>query len=177
MVAVAGAAVVVLLSMGRHVWCECGSPVPWAWDVWSRHNSQHVIDPYAFTHVLHGVAFFGALWLVAGKRVSVVWRAAITAALESAWEILENSPIVIERYRAATISLDYFGDSIVNSVADVGACLFGFWIASKLPWKLSIALFVVTEVVLLFWVRDSLLMNILQLVYPIEAVKTWQMSP
>ena len=106
-----------------------------------------------------------------GAKVGVA-----TAVLESGWEILENSPIVINRYRAATISLDYFGDSIVNSMADVGAWLCGFWIASKLPWRVSVILFVVTELVLLMWVRDSLLLNILQLVYPIEAVKTWQMG-
>ena len=169
-------ATAVLLSMGRRVWCECGSPVPWAWDVWSKHNSQHLIDPYAFTHVLHGVAFYAILWLALGRRLPPVWRAAITASLESSWEILENSPLIIERYRAATISLDYFGDSVVNSIADVGACLLGFWIAWKLPWRVSLALFVVTEIVLLLWVRDSLLMNILQLVYPIEAVKNWQMG-
>ena len=176
MVAVVAVATVVLLSMGRHLWCTCGSPIPWAWNVWSQHNSQHVIDPYAFTHMLHGVAFYAILWLVAGNRVPVIWRGTMAAALESAWEILENSPIIIERYRAATISLDYFGDSVINSIADVGACLFGFWIAFKLPWKVSVALFVVTEAVLLLWVRDSLLMNILQLVYPIEAVKNWQMG-
>ena len=169
-------ATAVLLSMGRRVWCECGSPVPWAWDVWSKHNSQHLIDPYAFTHILHGVAFYAILWLALGRRLPPVWRAAITASLESSWEILENSPLIIERYRAATISLDYFGDSVVNSIADVGACLLGFWIAWKLPWRVSLALFVVTEIVLLLWVRDSLLMNILQLVYPIEAVKNWQMG-
>lgn len=176
MVLVVSAAALVLLSMGRRVWCECGSSMPWSWDVWSTHNSQHLLDPYAFTHVLHGVAFYAGLWLVAGRRVPPVWRASITAALESGWEILENSPVIIERYRAATISLDYFGDSVVNSVTDVGACLLGFWIAFRLPWRASLFLFAVTEVVLLLWVRDSLLVNILQLVYPIEAVKTWQMS-
>ena len=132
MVAVVAIATVVLLSMGRHLWCTCGSPVPWAWDVWSKHNSQHVVDPYAFTHMLHGVAFYAILWLVAGNRVPVIWRGTMAAALESAWEILENSPIIIERYRAATISLDYFGDSVINSIADVGACLFGA--SSSLGW-------------------------------------------
>ena len=170
------AAGATLLSMGRVLWCKCGSAVPWSWNVWSMHNSQHVLDPYAFTHVLHGVGFFAILWLALGRRVQPIWRMAITAALESGWEILENSPIVIERYRTTTMSLDYMGDSVVNSMADVGACLFGFWLASKLPWKVSVAFFVVTEVVLLLWVRDSLLVNILQLVWPIEAIKTWQMG-
>lgn len=162
--------------MGRAPWCGCASPVPWAWDVWSKHNSQHILDPYSFTHVLHGLAFFGGLWLVAGKRLPIAWRAAATAMLESAWEILENSPIVIERYRAATISLDYFGDSVVNSLADVAFCLLGFWIAAKLPWRVTFVAFFLTELVLLWWVRDSLLLNILQLVWPLESVKQWQMS-
>ena len=170
------AAGATLTAMGRTLWCRCGSAVPWSWDVWSAHNSQHLLDPYSFTHVLHGLAFFAALWLIAGERVPLVWRAALTAVLESGWEILENSPIVIERYRTTTMSLDYFGDSVVNALADVAACLFGFWVASKLPWKVSVAIFVVTEVVLLLWVRDSLLVNILQLVYPLEAIKTWQME-
>lgn len=162
--------------MGRAPWCSCGSPVPWSWDVWSTHNSQHVLDPYAFTHVLHGLAFFGGLWVLAGTRVPIAWRGAAAAMLESGWEILENSPIVIERYRAATISLDYFGDSVANSMADVACCLLGFWIASKLPWKVTLAVFFVTESVLLWWVHDSLLLNILQLVWPLESVKQWQMS-
>lgn len=176
----AGVAVVVaaalLLSMGRHTWCDCRSVIPWSWDVWSKHNSQHILDPYSFTHVLHGLAFFAGLWVLAGSRLSIAWRCAATAVLESAWEILENSPIVIERYRAATISLDYFGDSVVNSIADVACCLLGFWIASKLPWRVTLAAFFVTEAMLLWWVHDSLLLNILQLVWPLEAVKQWQMS-
>lgn len=178
---VAGGATVLLAAfalalMGRHLWCGCASAVPWSFDVWSKHNSQHLLDPYSFTHVLHGLAFFAALWLTAGTRLPLAWRAAATAMLESAWEILENSPTVIERYRAQTISLDYFGDSIVNSLADVGFCLLGFWIASKLPWRVTFVAFFVTEAVLLWWVRDSLLLNILQLVWPLEAVKQWQMG-
>ena len=166
----------VLLAMGRAIWCSCGSAIPWSWDVWSKHNSQHLIDPYGFTHVLHGLGFYAITWLALGNRSSIAWRGAITAILESGWEILENSPIVINRYRATTISLDYFGDSVVNSLADVGCCLLGFWIASKLPWRVTLVAFFVTEALLLWWVRDSLLMNILQLVYPLESIKQWQMS-
>lgn len=175
------AAALTLTAMGRALWCSCGSAIPWSWDVWSKHNSQHVIDPYSFTHVLHGLGFYAITWLAFGGRLfpfqlSIAWRGAITAVLESGWEILENSPIVIDRYRAATISLDYFGDSVVNSVADIGCCLLGFWIASKLPWRVTLVAFFVTEAILLGWVRDSLLMNILQLVYPLESIKQWQMG-
>src|SRR5207253_1314880 len=132
--------------------------------------------PYSFTHVLHGFAFYLLTWVVLGKRLPVAWRGAMTAMLESGWEILENSPIVINRYRAETISLDYFGDSVVNSMSDVGCCLLGFWIASKLPWRVTLIAFFVTEAILLAWVHDSLLLNILQLVWPIDAVKHWQMG-
>lgn len=168
------AAAGVLLALGRTPWCACGSAVPWSWDVWSRHNSQHLLDPYTFTHVLHGLGFFALTWLLLGRRVPLAWRAVITAGLESAWEVLENSPAVIERYRAETMSLDYFGDSVANSASDAGACLFGFWIASRLPWKWSVALFIATELVLLAWVRDSLVVNVIQLVWPIAAIKAWQ---
>ena len=166
----------ILLAMGRTPWCACGSAVPWAWDVWTRHNSQHAIDPYWFTHVLHGLAFYGGLWLVA-RRVAVAWRGVIAIVLESAWEVLENTDAIIERYRAVTMSLDYFGDSVVNSAFDILACALGFWIAARLRPRWSVALFVAVELVLLFWVRDGLLINIIMLLYPIDALKQWQTPP
>ncbi len=164
----------VLLAMGRTPWCGCGSPVPWSWVVMSRHNSQHLLDPYTFTHMLHGVAFFAALRLLPAK-VSVGWRAVMAAALEGAWEILENTEMVIARYRAETVSLDYVGDSVANSVADIAACLLGFWIASRLPWRWSLGLFVAVEIVLLLWIKDSLIVNVIMLIHPVEAIKRWQM--
>ena len=164
----------VLLWMGRTPWCACGSPVPWSWVVMSRHASQHLLDPYSFTHMLHGVAFFGLLWFLPAK-VGVGWRAVMAATLEGAWEILENTPMVIERYRAETVSLDYVGDSVANSMSDIAACLLGFWIASRLPWRWSVGLFVAVEVVLLLWIKDSLIVNVIMLIHPIEAIKRWQM--
>ncbi|HIK91160.1 MAG TPA: DUF2585 family protein, partial [Planctomycetes bacterium] len=109
---------VVLHLSGRVFWCQCGTCVPWSWDIWSQHNSQHLVDPYFFTHVLHGIALYGLLhWLWKSAPVSKRFWASIL--LEAGWEILENSPLIIERYREATISLDYYGDSIANSLFDI----------------------------------------------------------
>jgi len=165
----------VLWMLGRTLWCGCGQPVPWSWQVESRHNSQHLIDPYTFTHLLHGVVFFAVLSPLAG-RVSGPTRWLIATVIEAAWEVLENTPLIIERYRAATISLDYYGDSIANSVFDVIACLVGYAITSRLRWYSSAALFVLVEAVLLVTIRDSLLLNVIMLVAPSETILQWQSS-
>ena len=166
-------AVVALRSMGRVWWCQQGDYLPWAFDVWSAHNSQHLLDPYTFTHVLHGVFFYGLMRLVLGKRWKG-WRLAATVVLESAWEVAENTTAVIEKYRESTISLDYNGDSIFNSLADVGACVTGYFITASIPVAGSVAFFLITELVLMAWIRDSLILNVIMLTFPIEAIKTWQ---
>jgi len=168
-------AMVVLNIEGRVWWCQAGDLVPWSWDIWSTHNSQHLLDPYSFTHVLHGVLEFWIIGLIF-RRMPLAWRLLIAVTVESSWEIAENSSYVIQRYREATISLDYFGDSIINSMSDIFCCASGFVIAYKLGFWRSLALFIVTETILIFWIHDSLLINILMLVYPIEAVKHWQMG-
>ncbi|HQX54969.1 MAG TPA: DUF2585 family protein [Pyrinomonadaceae bacterium] len=170
-------AVVVILQMqGRVWWCQAGDMVPWAWNIWSTHNSQHIIDPYSFTHVLHGVIEF---WLIGFvfRRMPIVWRLALAIFIESSWEVAENSTMVIERYRAATISLDYFGDSIINSIADIACCATGFVIAYKLKFWRSLLLFLTTEALLIVFIKDSLVINIIMLLFPIDAIKNWQMSP
>ncbi len=136
-------------------------------------TSQHLLDPYSFTHFLHGVAF---CWLImlAGKKLSHLWQLACAVALESGWEILENSEFIIRRYREATIALGYNGDSIINSLSDIFVCSLGFIVAKKLGFKKSLALFVVVELFLLFWIRDNLIMNVIMLIYPVEAIKAWQ---
>ncbi len=169
---VIAAMVILLRSMGRSWWCKCGVPIPWSWDIWSSHASQHLIDPYFFSHVLHGVIFFRVLHWVKPIPTTAKWI--VAALVEAGWEILENSPLIIERYRESTISLDYFGDSIANSIFDVVACLIGFGIASKVRWTTSIAFFIAVEVVLLITIRDSLVLNIIMLISPIEAILTWQ---
>ncbi len=169
------AAVVILQIQGRVWWCQAGDLAPWSWDIWSTHNSQHIIDPYSFTHVLHGVLEFWLIGLVF-RRMPIVWRLALAVFIESSWEVAENSAAVIERYRSATISLDYFGDSIINSIADIACCSMGFLIAHKLRFWRSFALFVVTEILLIIFIRDSLIINIIMLLFPVEAIKTWQMG-
>ncbi len=168
------AAVVVLKVEGRVWWCPAGDLWPWSWDIWSQHNSQHLVDPYSFTHMLHGVLAFWFMSLVF-RRVPLSWLLFIAVLLESLWEITENSTFVIERYRAATISLDYFGDSIVNSISDILFCAIGFIVAYKLRFWRSLALFIATEMILIFTIHDSLIINIIMLIYPIEAIKQWQM--
>jgi hypothetical protein len=166
-------AVITLNLQGRVWWCEAGDYVPWSWQIWSRHNSQHIIDPYTFTHILHGVAEFWIISLIF-RKVPLAWRLAIAVGIEGTWEVVENTNMVIQRYREATISLDYYGDSIINSISDMTACATGFLIAYKIRFWRSLVLFAVTEIILILCIRDSLLINILMLFYPIEAVKAWQ---
>ena len=170
------AAVIVLrgVAMGRVWWCAGGDLYPWAWDIWSRHCSQHLIDPYAISHMQHGIGLYLLLVAFAGRRLprtGLVWSVAL---VEAAWEIVENTNWMIQRYRTTTISLDYSGDSILNSLGDYMACMVGVLIAERLPWRLALTLFFVLELVSLCWIRDSLLLNILMLICPIDAVRQWQ---
>lgn len=168
-------AAITLKFQGRVWWCEAGDYTPWSWEIWSRHNSQHLIDPYTFTHILHGVAEFWIISLIF-RKVPLAWRLAIAVGIEGTWEVVENTNTVIQRYREATISLDYYGDSIINSISDMTACATGFLIAYKIRFWRSLLLFLLTEIILILWIRDSLLINILMLFYPIEALKVWQAS-
>ena len=166
-------AVVSLRFLGRVWWCAQGDAAPWSWEVWSPHNSQHVIDPYTFTHILHGVLFFWITSLLF-RKMPLAWRLLIAISVESAWEVAENTNAVIQRYREATISLDYYGDSIINSLGDILSFAVGFWLAYKIRFWLSLAFFVLMEIILLLWIRDSLILNIIMLLYPLEAIKHWQ---
>lgn len=173
--------IVVLLTIfilhweGRIWWCKWDSPyLLWSSDAWSKHSSQHLFDPYSFTHVLHGLLYYAGLRLLFRKHLSFAWLLLIAVFLESAWEILENSSAIIERYRHATASLDYFGDSVANSFGDILSCAVGFFLARRLGFRLSVALFAVIEIVLILTIRDSLLINIIMLIHPIEWIKTWQ---
>ena len=173
--AVAALTVIVLRWMGRSWWCHCGNPIPWSGDIWSEHNSQHGFDPYSWTHLLHGVLLCGATrWLL--PNLSAHRRFRLVVVLEACWEILENSPIIIERYREATISLDYFGDSIANSLADILMCAIGFALATRIRWWWSALVVIAVELWLLATIRDCLALNILMLIYPLESIKQWQVS-
>jgi len=140
------------------------------------HNSQHLIDPYSFTHLLHGIALYGIVWLLLGSKTTPATRAVMVIATEAVWEVFENTSFVIERYREATISLDYYGDSVLNSLADIVACVGGVVVAMTVPIWASTTVFIVVEVALLIWIRDSFLLNILMLALPLDAIKDWQMG-
>jgi len=147
--AVLAAAVVQLRRQGRIWWCALGDANPWSSDVNGPHNSQHLFDPYTFTHVLHGVAFCGIVaWVF--PRLPMLWKLCIT------------------------IAVGYQGDSVVNSLGDILSCGIGFWIAWRLGFWRSVIFFLVTEGILLLWIRDDLLLNVVMLIYPIQAIKAWQ---
>ena len=163
------------LMMGREPMCTCGFISLWHGPVDSQ-NSQQISDWYTFTHVLHGIGFYALLFLV-GRRLPVPVRLLIAVFLEGAWEIAENSPFIIDRYRTATVSLDYYGDSIVNSVSDVVAMMLGFWMARRFPVWVTAAFVVAVEILLAVIIRDNLTLNIIMLVHPIDAIKQWQLGP
>ena len=161
--------------MGRKPWGISGKAGLWSGDIWSSHNSQFFWDPYTFTHVTHGVLFFAILAL-AFKAVPAQTRLLMTVALESAWEILENTNMIIERYRAETVSLNYYGDSIVNSMGDILACIVGFLLASRLPKRITVMITIALELLLLVWTRDNLALNIVMLVHPSQVIRAWQLG-
>jgi Protein of unknown function (DUF2585) len=164
---------IVLLVMGRVPVCTCGSIKFWHGVVKSSENSQHIADWYTFSHILHGYLFYALLWWLA-PNWSIAQRLAAAVAIEAGWEILENSPLIIERYRAATISLDYYGDSILNSLSDIAAMVIGFALAAVLPVGVTVALAVVSEAGMAYVIRDNLALNVIMLIHPLDAVRAWQ---
>jgi hypothetical protein len=174
-IVIIAAAALIQFANGRLPLCKCGYLRLWHGIVFSSENSQHLTDWYTPSHVLHGLGFYFLLWLVA-RRLDVRMRFVVSVALEAAWEVAENMPFIIDRYRAATISLDYYGDSIVNSMADILAMMLGFSLARKAPVWVSVVLFVTVEVGLALMIRDNLTLNILMLINPFDALKRWQLG-
>jgi hypothetical protein len=169
------AATALLLRLEGRLWlCACGSIQLWSGQICSANNSQHFLDPYSFTHVLHGFLFF---WLIAWllSRFRANWQLALAIAVEAGWEVFENTNFIIDRYRSETAALGYNGDTVINSFGDILCCLIGFIVARRLGLRRSLVVFAVLELVLIVWIKDSLLLEILMLVVPIDAVRAWQM--
>ena len=173
--AITAAAIFVIRLEGRVWFCDCGQLRFVIARAYSKHTSQHLSDPYTLTHLLHGLIFYWALiWLV--PRGSWQTRMVLSTAIEALWEIVENSAFVINRYREATAALGYMGDSVVNACGDILACVIGFALAGRIGLRWSIVLFVAIEIGLLITIRDSLLMNVVMLFFPLESLKQWQLN-
>jgi hypothetical protein len=166
-------AAAILLAMGRHPICTCGTVELWVGQRDSAKTSQMLADWYSFSHVIHGMLFYAALWLVA-RRWPVEWRFLTALLIEIGWELVENTPFTIDRYRTATAALGYSGDSVINSVSDILMMCLGFLIARKLPVWATIGLLLLFELIPLYMIRDNLALNVWMLLWPDKALAAWQ---
>jgi hypothetical protein len=161
------------LAMGRNLICTCGQIDLWVGERDSLKTSQMLADWYSLSHIVHGLLFYAALWLVA-RRMPIEWRFLAALFIEATWEVVENTPFVIDRYRTATAALGYSGDSVLNSLSDILMMCLGFLAARKLPVWASIVLVIVLEIVPLFVIRDNLTLNVWMLLAPSDALRAWQ---
>jgi hypothetical protein len=171
-VIVAGQAL-VLLAFGLPAICKCGYVALWHGNPSGPETSQHLMDWYTYTHVIHGFGFYLLLWLIA-PRMSFGLRLAIATGLEAGWEVIENTSFIMERYRQSALARGYFGDSIVNSVSDTLAAMLGFVLARQLPIWSTVALAIVMELFAAYMIHDNLTLNIIQLIHPNGVVSLWQ---
>lgn len=168
-------AALALLLLGRTPFGPTGRIGLWSGETQSQFNSQRLFDAYSFTHILHGLGFYLLFWFFR-KRLSLENRFVLTILLESAWEVLENTDLIINRYRAETLSLHYYGDSVINSVSDILVAAVGYFLAARLPVRASVALLLLVEGSLILLIRDSLFLNALLLICPIPAIRHWQLG-
>jgi hypothetical protein len=164
----------LLAWMGHVVICKCGYIKLWHASRTDSETSQHLTDWYTYSHILHGIILYWLIGLLAQGRLSVAARLVIATSFEAAWEVFENTPFIINRYRSVTIARDYFGDSIVNSLADMTAMILGFLLAARLPAWVTVALLIGVEVILLVLIRDNLILNIIMLIHPMDWLRAWQ---
>ena len=167
--------IAILLSLGRSLWCSCGQWLPVVLSPASSHTSQHLFDPFTLTHFSHGLIFWMVLSRL-GRSLPLTTQFVIAVGLECVWEVVENTPFVIDRYRTATAALGYEGDSIANSLMDIAACAAGFVAAKRMGLVGTLSVFALIELFLLITIRDSLALNVIMLIYPIEWIRQWQLG-
>jgi hypothetical protein len=163
----------LLYLMGRPMICTCGSIDLWVGEPNSSRTSQMLADWYSPSHIVHGFLFFAGLWLVF-RRWPLERRFLVALAIEAAWEIVENTPMIINRYREETAALGYTGDSVLNSMSDIAMMIAGFVLARRLPVWASVAIVLALELVPLVFIRDNLTLNVWMLLAPNDAIKAWQ---
>lgn len=163
------------LAVNNQVWWSSANAAIWSSEIWSRSNSQHPLDPYTLTHMMHGVLCFWITSLLA-KKLPLSRQFFLAVLFACAWELLENSPLFIERFRVVTAASEYVGDALVNSMTDIAACSLGFYLASKCRYGVSIAIFCLIEIATAVWVRDNMALNVLMIVFPVDSVRSWQIG-
>jgi hypothetical protein len=168
-------AAAILLAMGRNPICACGTIDLWVGERDSSRTSQMLLDWYSLSHIVHGLLFYAALWFVA-RRWPIEWRFLTAMLIEASWEVIENTPWIVDRYRTATAALGYSGDSVINSLTDIAMMILGFLTARKLPVWASVALVIILEIVPLFVIRDNLTLNVWMLLAPNRSIAAWQAS-